>query len=479
MHKHLKELLGGSLIYGLSGMVTSIISVFLIPIYTRVFTPSDYGVLNIVNTTYVLLAFFIIFGLDNSAALWYWDKTEDFERKKTFASWAYFSFVFSIVITAFILLFSKQLSALLLKDPQYYYLFNLMSLNLLFTCLQKVTNIWFRVQKKPVWAVSYALIVSLTTIGLSVLLIVKLDFGLSGFFLAQIGAAILGFIISVCLMYKWFKPRNYDYSRLLEMLRFAAPLVPATVSFWLMNSAGSYFINYYVSSSEVGLYQLGNSLAGVITVATGGFMQAWGPFAFSIAKEENHRETFADIFLLYVHWCGVGLLGVFLFAPEVLAILAPPSFSSAAFVAGLLAVNIIILSLPQIVAIGCALVKTNMPYSKATIFGSVISIILFITLIPFAGKEGAVIATIAGNLFVFLYVYYHAQKFYFIPYNLSSAILSLVAALTLSALGLWVSHNQTVFVGLSIKISLFIGYTVFIIFYSFKIKEKVYIPTSI
>ena len=115
MNKYVKELLGGSLIYGVSGMITSVVMLFLVPIYTRVFTPADYGVLNLVNITYFLLTLIVVFGLDNSAALWYWDKTEETERKKTFVSWIYFSFFTSILIAAAVTLFSEQLALILLR----------------------------------------------------------------------------------------------------------------------------------------------------------------------------------------------------------------------------------------------------------------------------------------------------------------------------------------------------------------------------
>lgn len=468
MHKYVKELVGGSLIYGISGMITSVIALFLVPIYTRVFSPSDYGILNLVNVTFFLLGIFVIFGLDNSASLWYWDKIEETERKKTFASWAYFSFSFSLILAGFVWLLSKQLAVLLLKDAQLYYLFNLMSVALIFNSLQKVANIWFRVRKKPVWAVGYALTVSLVTIGLSILLVVKLNMGLGGVYWAQIGSSIVSFILVLFLMYDWLLPIHFDFARMREMLKFAMPLIPAALSFWLMNSASSYFIQHYTTSAEVGLYQLGNSLASAIGLATGAFMQAWSPFAFSIAKEENHQQTYADIFIIYVYWGSLGVLALFLFAPEILIILAPPSFSGAGFVAGLLGLNILILSLPQIVAIGCALVKTNMPYSIAVIIGSTISVILFLTIIPIAGKEGAVSATIFGNIFIFFYVYHRSQKLYFIPYSLTKAVASILVVMFLAVSALWIAENQPFFLALIIKISLFSSFLLFVIVQSYK-----------
>ncbi len=473
MNKYVRELLGGSFIYGLSGMITGVIALFLVPVYTRVFTPADYGVLNLVNTTFYLLLVLVVFGLDNSAALWYWDKTDETERKKTFASWIYFSFTLSFIIAAVTVFFSEKISILLFDDAQYSPLLKLAAVALIFTSLQKVINIWFRVRKNPVWAMSYALIVSLTTIGLSILLVVKMDFGLSGVYWAQFGAAIVCFIISVILLKDWLAPKYFDRQRLWEMLRFAAPLVPAVISLWLMNSAGSYFIRRYIDQAEVGLYQLGVSLASVITLASGAFMQAWSPFAFSIAREENHRRTYADIFLLYVYWSALALLGMFLFAPEVLAILAPKSFSGASLVAGLVGLNIVIMSLPEIVVIGCSLAKTNLPFGTATIIGSVLSVILFVLIIPLYGKEGAVLASICGNIFIFFYVYYRSQKLYFIPYDLPKAVLTIIAALVFSFAGLWLSDGLNLLPALSIKIFLFIVFASLVIFATYRIKHSV------
>ncbi len=45
MLKYLKRLVGDSLIYGLSGVISKMIGIFLVPVYTRLFLPDDYGLL--------------------------------------------------------------------------------------------------------------------------------------------------------------------------------------------------------------------------------------------------------------------------------------------------------------------------------------------------------------------------------------------------------------------------------------------------
>ena len=82
MKKYLKQILGESAIYGLSGVITSFIGMFLMPIYTSVFEPRDYGIIALMGTTSTLISMFIIFGMDNAVSLWYWDKPDEKERRK-------------------------------------------------------------------------------------------------------------------------------------------------------------------------------------------------------------------------------------------------------------------------------------------------------------------------------------------------------------------------------------------------------------
>ena len=66
----LKKLGSESLVYGLSGMLTRFISVFLTPIYTGIFAPADYGTASLVIVLSALLGVVLVLSLDNSMARW-------------------------------------------------------------------------------------------------------------------------------------------------------------------------------------------------------------------------------------------------------------------------------------------------------------------------------------------------------------------------------------------------------------------------
>src|SRR6478736_4797080 len=116
MLKHLKQLAGDSLIYGLSGIVSKMIGIFLVPVYTRLFLPKDYGIINLVNTTFFLIGILVVCGLDNSVARWFYDSKEESDHKKSFGSYLWFQFIIAIVISGAIIIASPWISQTVFKE---------------------------------------------------------------------------------------------------------------------------------------------------------------------------------------------------------------------------------------------------------------------------------------------------------------------------------------------------------------------------
>lgn len=432
MRNDLKKLLGDSVIYGLSGVISSLISIFLIPLYTRVFQPADYGVISLLTTTSVLLNIFLIFSLDNSASVLFWDKEDEKERKITFNSWFWFLMFVGLVASLIILASSKLLSLLFFSSDQYTLLFVLLGCNLLFVGFQKVVNIWCRMLQQPVKAMLFSLTILLVTVGFNVLFILVWKVGVRGVFFSQLIASIVGFLIMVVTFQRWISLKFFSSERLREMIKLSASLVPATILYWLMNTASVYFLKMYgEDNAEIGLYQVGASVANVLSLATWAFFQAWSPFALSISKQPNAKDIYRFVFELY---CVGGFFIAFslmLMSRDILNIFTHPDYLGASTVLGLLAINVILIGTPNILAIANNLSKQNTPYAIAIGLGSAITVILFLFLIPKYGKEGAAVSMIAGNLTVPFYMGFKAQKLYYIPYNFVRLSIAVVAQLTL------------------------------------------------
>src|SRR4030042_5145246 len=106
MFAYIKKLLSETLIYGLSGVSSGLLTILFVPIYTRIFSPEDYGVMGLVTTTMALLSILIVLSLDNSAHRWFWDTEDIHDRKTTLATWTWCQIVVSLILAGLLFILS-------------------------------------------------------------------------------------------------------------------------------------------------------------------------------------------------------------------------------------------------------------------------------------------------------------------------------------------------------------------------------------
>jgi O-antigen/teichoic acid export membrane protein len=239
-------------------------------------------------------------------------------------------------------------------------------------------------------------------------------------------------LVAIFQLKGWLNPGYFNKERLRLMLKFALPFIPAALSYWLLNSTDSYFIAYFTkSTAEVGLFGVGAIIASGLTLFTGAFQQAWGPFAFSIIEDPDAKKIYANVFLLYGYIIGLLAALLMLFAPEVLMIFTTPRYYDSAWVAGILGYNLFLIGLTYIAIIGISIKKTTAPYGMAMLYATAATIVLNIILIPKFVKEGSALATVIAQVIVPVYLFHKGQKVYHIPYKFAEVtivIITLAAA---------------------------------------------------
>lgn len=471
MFYQIKKLAGETLIYGLSTVITSLLGIFLIPLYSRLFVPAEYGVINLINVTLTVLYILVIFGLDSSTSLWFWKKEEETERKRTFSTWVCFHFVFSLLFSLPLLFFPRFFSQQITGSASHYLLLILAACNFPFWTFQKIVNMWFRLRRKPMQAVGYALFITISTLVFTIVFVLVFKWGLTGVFAAQVCSSLLSFVFGIISLRKIFDFHFFSRDRLKEMIIYSYPLVPAAICTWALTSASSFFIKSLKNIHEVGVYQIGVNIASLTNIVISAFLQAWAPFALSIHKEKNHKEVYGIIFSIYSIIGGIVVCGIFIFSHEVLTLFTSPQYYGAAWVAGIFSLNIFISGVYQITSIGCNLMNTNMPYGLAVIIGAALSIVLFYLLIPVMGKEGAAVATTLSNSFIAGFISYKAQKLYPIPYDFISFGFVVILLLCISIpVNIFASRYDGWNV-YGLKLLAFCGYIIIVTLYFFRIKK--------
>ncbi|MGA2859422.1 MAG: oligosaccharide flippase family protein [Candidatus Sulfotelmatobacter sp.] len=422
MFRHLRQLAWETLVYGLSGIGTRFITVFLVPIYARIFTPADYGILSLVSTTMSLVAMFVVLALDNSAHRWFWDTEDTADRKRTLASWIWCQFVVATIFALVILASSRTMGKFILGNSDAGLYFQISAMALPLGVLNQVVTTWLRMQRRA-WATTvFTLATTLINILFTVCLVIFLHQGVKGVFTSQVISVGVGSLAAALMMKDWVNPFHVRWNRLREMLRFSLPLIPGGLAFWIVSLSDRYFVDFYASVHEVGLYSVGSSVAAVIALGTAAFQQAWSPFALSIHKAPEAKRVYANAMLAYM-WLTCALsAGLGLLAPEAIRLVATQKYLGAGSVVGLLALSYVMIGTTYIAALGPAIVKDSRPTGIAFILGAVLNIACNFLLVPYMGKEGAALATLISQATIAGYLFYRSQKLYPIPYRFGPAL---------------------------------------------------------
>ena len=422
MKSKLKRLTSDSLVYGLSNTVSKFLGVFLIPIYTRIFAPSDYGIIDLTQLSIVIMVILLTCGFD-SAIFRFSYETEDKEEQKTIISTILLSvFIMGISISLFGLFFAKNISYILFNSSEYYLV---IAVGLFQIPVTLITGFIYRVLRlrfKAKWYAGISIFGLLVTITLTIYLVVILRIGVIGVFIAKIIGDFLQTIIGFIVSYNNYTLK-VDFNRLKDFFSFGLPLVPAGLSQWSLQYVNRYILLFFTNLTSVGIYAVGYKISSVMMILTAAFQLAWSPFAFSILKEPDAKETYAKVFKYFLILTTAVAAFMTTYATEIILIVATPDYKEASVLIGLLTLCILTIGSYYILCIGSTIEKKTLNITKSLLTGTIINIIAGVTLIPVVGIVGCAIAMFLGYLSACIIVYRSSQKCYPIPFEIKASVI--------------------------------------------------------
>lgn len=464
MSGKIKSLVSDSLIYGLSGIISRFISIFLIPLYTRVFTPGDYGTIGLLTSGIAFISILTTLAMDNSTARWFYDTNDERNRKVTINTWFWFYLFTCVVAMLLIFLLSPLINKTLLNNMDSgVACIMLLAGTLPFSMMTAVANNVLRFERKAIPTVMLSLLVTLLSIGFNLLFVIFLKVGLIGVFYSSLLSQVIGSFFAYFLMRRWItSPLSYDFPRLKKMLAYSWPFIPASLAIWIVNLSGVFFINGFKEKTDVGLYQIGVALASILGMVTNAFQQAWAPFAYSIINDDDARSVYARVFDFYVLLFSFGCIGVALFGKEVLIILTQPEYYGAYDVATVLSYSYLFIGLVSIADLGLSITKNTKPLGFIMTISAGLIVLLNLTFIPLWGRIGAAFALCLSQSVNPVYMFYRSQKAYFIPFNFKKAGLVVACSVSISFISVRYLQSFTLLTGVSIKLGVLVLFTALI-----------------
>jgi O-antigen/teichoic acid export membrane protein len=228
---------------------------------------------------------------------------------------------------------------------------------------------------------------------------------LVGVILAE--AAVLGLRV---LLARRVLSRGLDRSMLGEMVRFAIPLVPVTLTFWLLTASSRVILGSVSGLDALAVYGVASTVAAGFVVITGAVSQAWVPRAFNLYETDRGQAAAAigRFLTIYVLILGGVAVALAVLAPEFVSLLAPSEFSDAAVLIPIVSLGAVAFGAQLVTSAGLTLTRRTGTLAWLSVVAAGATIVLSLALIPPAGALGASVAATLG--YVLLAVVYFAAS---------------------------------------------------------------------
>ena len=280
-----------SLIYGVGHVAARGVTFLLLPIYTNLFSLSDYGIISLVYTFLGFMNVILHYGLDASLLKHY--VPADIEERKSILTNAYASFLLTtIIFLLFLVFFRSDISGLLFGNP-------LPSITLMvagilfFDVLWSMHVLLLRAEGKPVFYTIVSFINVLLTLGLNILFVIYLKLGISGVLISNLITSGGIFFITFPIIIKRISITTLSVKQWKRMMKFGLPFLPAGIFSMILELSDRYILRYLTNIETVGIYNAGYKLGMLMMLVVMGFNMAWQPYF--LKKEKNEREYIANV----------------------------------------------------------------------------------------------------------------------------------------------------------------------------------------
>lgn len=439
----IKSLVGQTLIYGLGTIVPRLLNYLLLtPFYTRVFAKGEYGS---VTELYAYVAFFLVllsYGMETT--FFRFAETEKSEQKVfSTISW---SMLFTSIPFFFWIIFFKQDIANWIQYPESPNYILWLGLIVGLDAFFSIPFAKLRQENKALRFTSIKLVNIGINIGLNFLFLYVFkgaydanpESSLAQYYSPEIG---VGYVlianltatsfVALLLMPEFLKSKwEFDFNLWKKMMGYALPLLIVGLAAMINEVADKLLLKYMTPDAQlpmeqVGIYGANYKLAVLMTLFIQMFKYAAEPFFFKQAKQENAKESYAQIMKYFVIFGIAIFLGVTLFLDWI------KYFIGSGYHEGLRIIPIVLMAnlfLGMYYNLSVWYKLTNKTHLGAivSIVGAVVTLVINFAFIPKYGYMASAWATFAAYGLMMLLSWAWGQKYYRIHYPLGKILVYFV-----------------------------------------------------
>ena len=445
MDSKLNSLISNTIVYAIGNLGSKVLTFALIPIYSFYLKKSDFGYFDLVITTITLLIPLLTFQISDGLFRWLIDKnsTDDLHKTEIISSgFIIIAFIITLLFVSFFVV--KIIHPIPYQGIIFYFLF----ISSCYPIFQQTIR-GLGLNKK--YAAS-GIINSFVLLVSTVIFLIILDLKILSLFLSgsiAITATVLYLIISSNLL-KFLNFKKINKKTLKEMALYSLPLVPNTISWWLVNSANKYLILFYLGTEFNGIFGLANRFPGLLVMVNSIFMMAWQESAITSYNDKERSNYYSKVFSALL-WFQISLAAVFSISSEFIVsnFISPEYYEAWKFMPYLF-FGVAFSTLSGFYgSFYLSAKKTKLAFYTSSL-GAIINVIVCLFSIEHFGLFAAAISTSVGYLILFLVRLYNTRFIARLKYYKPDLLVLIVIIFSL-----WMSYQtNNIFKLISILIAI-------------------------
>lgn len=424
-----------SAVYTLGNVIYRGASFILIPLYAHALTPAEFGLLEIITVTAAIFQGMFASGVAHSALRFYFEYDEPRDRNRVVSTALIASFAVASAGSAVLWGIAPVASRLLLSSALYVPAFRIAFVMIVLEISREISLAFVRAKEQSALFVALSVVQLVVQVGANLFTVVHLHMGVIGVLAGNLVATTVVWLILTINTVRSVG-LAFDLTKLLSIVRYAYPLMFASVFATILGSADRYILKISRSLAATGVYALSMRFGMIIPILIGDpFQKSFGPFRFSIMKQPNAKEIYARILTYYVLAASIVVMGIAAFGPEIVAVVAASSFREASGILALVLVPGALTGVAYVFQTGIYIEKATSRVFLVSLVAGVSGLTANMLLIPRFGMYGAASAAVLSSGCSVALTYIVSQRLYPIDYHLGvgARIMGLTAVAVLAA----------------------------------------------
>jgi O-antigen/teichoic acid export membrane protein len=406
-----------TIIYAIGNFGSKVLSFGLLPIYSYYLTKEEFGYYDIVLTTIILLVPIITMQLSDGIFRWLIVAGKDKNLINTTITNGFLFVVLSIFFYLFLGLITYHFSPLKYS----FLLFILLISSVIYPVIQQTVR---GLQQTKLYALSgflFSVVLLLSNVG--AILFFKMN--LEALFLASIlaNAAASLYLFFKIKFLRFVDLKTISYLKIKELLVYSVPLVPNSISWWLIMSANKYIVLYFIGTEALGVYGFANRFPGLLVMVNSIFILAWQESAILNFKDPDNERFFSKIFNLLVKIQFSFAIILILSSEIAIKNLVSVNFYEAWYYLPILYTGAAFSTLGGFYGSMYLGAKDTRGALVTAVVSGISSIVLAVILVKPFGLYGIAIANSLSFVVLFLHRYFHTKKYMNIQVSVKTAFL--------------------------------------------------------